>query len=205
MALARKTVVRVLRILFPTLALAIFASLFLFSNARYSDGLSFDGVDFASFEEGLKLANPRFTGTTNRGEPFSVSAEWALPDAPRPQRVELSKVVGEFILKDGRLVTLSANSGVLRPDDKILTLGEGSKLTTSDGYVVTANSAVINADTNTMTATGNISASGALGQITSDKMRAARVVENGKESAYIWFENRVKVRIETPNMAGAEN
>lgn len=203
MAMQRTTLVRGLKILFPALALAIFASLFLFSNARYSDGLSFDGVDFGSFEEGLKLANPRFTGTTNRGEPFSVSAEWALPDAPRPQKVELSKVVGDFMLQDGRHLTLAAQTGILRPDDKVLTLGEGAKLTTSDGYVLSANSAVIDANTNTVTASGDIHASGAIGQITSDSMRATRVVENGIESAYIWFENRVKVRIETPNMAGA--
>ncbi len=197
----RSFIVRGLKVLLPLAALAIFGSLFVFSSARYSDGLSFEGVDLSSLEEGLKLAHPRFTGTTNRGEPFSVTAEWALPDAPRPQRVELSKVEGEFLLKDGRLITLAADTGVLRPDDKILNLGQGAKLTTSDGYLVSADSAVINAETNTMTATGNIHASGGLGEITSDTMRAARVVSNGSESAYIWFEKRVKVRIETPNMA----
>lgn len=196
-----EVMIRALKFILPTAALAVFASLFLFSNARFSDGISFDGVDFSSLEEGLKLANPRFTGTTNRGEPFIVSADWALPDGPQPEKVELSNVVGEFVLKDGLLITLSADMGVLRPDDKVLNLTEGARLTTSDGYVVSASSAIINADTEEMQATGQVVASGPIGKITSDSMRASRIDVNGDDSAYIWFEKRVKVRIDQPNMA----
>ncbi|MEM7544921.1 MAG: hypothetical protein AAF367_05235 [Pseudomonadota bacterium] len=193
--------IRFLKILLPIAAIGVFASLFLFSNARFSDGISFDGVDLSSLEEGLKLANPRFTGTTNRGEPFLVTAEWALPNAPQPTRVELSKVAGEFVLNDGRLIVLSADTGILRPEDKVLFLTTGAKLTTSDGYEVSADRASINARTEEMEASGEIMARGPIGEITSDTMRAARVVVNGDDSAYIWFEKRVRVRIDQPNMA----
>ena len=68
----RRAVVRALKFGLPALALAVFGSLFVFSSARYSGGVSFDGVDVSSLREGLRLQNPRFTGATKAGEPFSI-------------------------------------------------------------------------------------------------------------------------------------
>ena len=50
----RAGMIRALKIGLPVLALAVFASLFLFNSARYSDQISFDGVDLSALEEGLK-------------------------------------------------------------------------------------------------------------------------------------------------------
>ena len=199
----RAGMIRALKIGLPVLALAVFASLFLFNSARYSDQISFDGVDLSALEEGLKLVNPRFTGATNRGEPFTVVAEWALPDGPRPERVELSAVTGEMNLIDGRVVTLAADTGVLEPKKNVLSLDDGVRFASSDGYQVTAGAAVLNAATETLTAQGEVTATGPIGRIRADRMRAERKTVDGSEdkSAYIWFENRVKVRIEKPNLA----
>lgn len=211
---SRVRIIRALKFGLPAVAVAIFASLFIFSSARYSDQISFDGVDLSALEEGLKLINPRFTGATNRGEPFSVSAEWALPDGPRPERVELNSVSGEINLADGRIVSLSATSGVLEPKANILTLTDGVRFASSDGYEITALTARFDGDRDELTATGEVIAEGALGRIRADRMRATRRApeqadenvdasarDNGDKGAYIWFENRVKVRIEQPNMA----
>ena len=194
----RRAVVRALKFGLPALALAVFGSLFVFSSARYSGGVSFDGVDVSSLREGLRLQNPRFTGATKAGEPFSITADWAEPDAPRPTRVELSRVAGEINLADGRIVTLSAEAGVLEPQANILTLTDGVAFASSDGYAISASTARFDADREMLTARGKVAAEGALGRITSDDMRAMR---DGEKGAYIWFENRVKVRIDKPNLA----
>lgn len=206
----RARLIRALKFGLPALALAVFASLFVFNSARFSDQISFEGVDLSALDEGLKLVEPRFEGATNRGEPFTVSAEWALPDGPRPERVELNSVSGEINLVDGRVVTLSATAGVLEPKANILTLTDGVRFASSDGYEITASTARFDGDAEELTARGDVVAEGALGRIRADRMRAERRVpvgadgaadETGEKSAYIWFENRVRVRIEEPDMA----
>lgn len=196
-----------LKIGLPLVALGIFASIFLFSNARFGEGVSFDGIDASALEEGLRLTNPSFTGETAKGEPFTVAAVWALPDGPRPETVELSEVTGEIALEDGRIVTLQATAGVLRPKDKRLALSEGAELTSSDGYSLTAKTAHFDAAAETLEAEGDVVATGPIGRITADRMRVERVErtdgENGAKDAYIWFENRVKVRIESARLARA--
>ena len=202
----RMRLIRALKFGFPALALMVFGSLFVFNSARYSDQISFEGVDLSALEEGLRLVEPRFNGATNRGEPFTVSAEWALPDGPRPERVELNSVSGEINLIDGRVVTLSADTGVLEPKANILTLTDGVRFASSDGYEITASTARFDGDAEELTARGDVVAEGALGRIRADRMRAMRIAPEGadetvEKSAYIWFENRVRVRIEEPNMA----
>lgn len=203
----RRRLIRLLKVALPAVAIAVFASLFIFNSAGYDDRISFDGVDLAALDEGLRLVNPRFTGATNRGEPFTVTAEWAQPDGPRPERVELNSVAGEINLNDGRVVTLSAQTGVLFPTENLLTLGDGVRFASSDGYLVKAQSAELDADGETIRAEGEVLASGSIGMIRSDRMRAERRprpgsgAADGEKDAYIWFENRVKVRIEDPKLA----
>lgn len=199
----RAVVLRALKIGLPLVAIGILVSLFLFNRAVYDGRISFDGVDVSALDEGLKLTNPRFTGATRRGEPFVVTADWALPDGPQPEKIELSKVKGEIELADGRLITLAAEAGLIRPNDNHVALSGGVRLTTSDGYVVTAETAAFDAETEEVTAAGDVVAESALGRITAENMRATRAPDAGAdpdEGAYIWFENRVRVRIETPMM-----
>lgn len=202
----RRRRIRFFKFALPAIALLTFGSLFVFSSARFSEGISFDGVDLSALQEGLRLSNPRFTGATNRGEPFTVTAEWALPDGPRPSRIELSAVAGEINLIDGRVVTLSAATGVMEPRTNVLTLSDGVRFASSDGYLVTARGARLDAEAEVLTATGDVLAEGAIGRITADSMRAERhgsasAPDGAEKDAYIWFENRVKVRIEDPKLA----
>ncbi|QIE54360.1 hypothetical protein G5B40_02225 [Pikeienuella piscinae] len=199
----RAVVLRALKIGLPLVAIGVFASLFLFNSAIYDGRISFEGVDVSALDDGLRLTNPRFTGATSRGEPFVVTAEWALPDGPQPEKIELSKVKGEIELVDGRVVTLAAETGMIRPNENHVALSGGVRLETSEGYIVTAMTAALDAKKEVVTAAGDVVAESALGRITAETMRATRAPDEGTdpgEGAYIWFENRVRVRIEAPMM-----
>ncbi|MEX2518397.1 MAG: hypothetical protein WD969_03580 [Paracoccaceae bacterium] len=203
----RLRIVGLFKIGLPLFALGVFAALFVFNGARYDSRISFDGVDLSALDDGLRLTNPRFTGATKRGEPFTVAAAWALPDGPKPETIELSEVTGEINLADGRLVTIAAAGGMIRPKANHVALSGDVRLVTSDGYRLEAEHAALDAETEEMTASGGVMAEGPLGRITADRMRATRTPSPdtegapGGEDAYIWFENRVRVRVEQPNMA----
>lgn len=192
--------IRVLKIGLPLIALGVFASFFIFNGARFDDRVSFDGVDVSSLDEGLRLTNPHFTGATKKGEPFTVTADWALPDGPRPEEVELSGVKGEIILEDGRELAVTAPGGMLVTETSHVSLNGGVTLVTSDGYTITSDTAALDPKAEKVEAGGGVTVEMAPGTITSENMRATRSGDPG-EGAYIWFENRVKVHIQEPGMS----
>ena len=184
----------------PLVALATLGAVFVFSGARYDDRVSFDSIDVSALGEGLKLTNPRFTGATSKGEPFTVTAEWALPDGPRPEKVELSNVTGEINLSDGRYVEISALSGLIEPQANILSLIGSVRFKSSDGYEVRAASARLDAKAGVLTGGGPVKVTGPLGRIDAGSVRVERDGPRGPGD-YIRFENRVKVRIDDPKGA----
>ncbi len=193
----RRLIVGAAKIGLPLFALGVFAALFVFNGARYDARISFDGIDPSSLSEGLKILNPRFTGATRKGEPFTVSAASALPNGPKPTRIELEDAKGEIALADGRNVTATAKGGVLLPKANEVRLSGGVRIETSDGYRLTAPEAALFADEDKVTAEGGVEAEGPLGRITAERLRATR--GEAGEGAYIWFEERVKVRIDRPD------
>jgi lipopolysaccharide export system protein LptC len=180
--------VRFLKVALPAAAVALIAAMFLFSGRRAVEGLGVGGLEIDP-ADGLRLSSPRFTGETTSGQPFVVTADWALPDGPDPSRVTLGPMRGQITLDPGRRVTLEAATGALFPKEERLTLGEGVVVTTSDGYRATVASAEVDFGAEEARAEGPVAGEGPLGRIEAGAMRAAR--RDGAD--YIWFERGVRV------------
>lgn len=185
-------VVRWLKILLPLAALATLSLLFLISRSNFTGGFVLSKEDMALLGEGLKLDGPRFTGATDRGEPFTISAAWALPDKPDPTLISLNDVLGEIDLIDGRVAKIVAGSGEMRTRDRQVSLQDGVTLTTSDGYKVETATADIDLTEWTMQVPDKIVGTGAEGRLEAASMRAWR--EDDGESGYVArFEGGVRV------------
>ncbi|MGB0411452.1 MAG: LPS export ABC transporter periplasmic protein LptC [Pikeienuella sp.] len=184
--------------------LCVLGAIFWLTNTGFEDdGLSVSGVDLSNLSEGLKLSNPRFTGETAKGEPFTLSAAWALPDGARPDEVELNEVAGEVHLADGRMVEMQAAHGVFFPKQDVVTVAGDVRLSRSDGYEITASAARVDAAASQVTAEGPVRAIGPQGEITAGSLRAERNGASGPGD-YIWFENRVHLRIMQPKLASKQ-
>ena len=164
--------VRWLKILLPLAALATLSLLFLLPRSDFVGGLILSGADLAALRDGLRLNEPRFSGSTDHGEPFSISADWALPDSPNPSRIELSAVVGEIVLTGGRSAGITAPDGALRPRDRSLTLSGGVELSTSDGYVLRTDAAEADMASRIIRLPGPLTGKGAGGELQAGSMRA---------------------------------
>ena len=188
---ARSGIVRFLKVALPLAALGLVAALFLASRSDLGGGISVSSIDF-DVTEGLRLSEPRFTGATRDGNPFVVSADWALPDGPDPELVGLGPVRGEIAMDADRRVVIVADGGEIRPKLSTMQLKGNVRVETSDGYRLTAPRADVDMKAQTLAADGPVAVSGPAGEIDAGSMRAAR----RDEGHTIWFENRVRVRID---------
>ena len=163
--------VRVLRIAFPLVALILLTSIFLYSNTRkIRDGLIIPDAELAELAIGQKITNPHFSGVTNAGDAFSISAEWALPDAPRPDTIDLSKPVTTIDFQDGRSLKTRSASGSLDLQKNEATLSGGVSLLTSDGYDARSDELILNFETGNVESPGPVVAEGPLGSIEAGAM-----------------------------------
>jgi lipopolysaccharide export system protein LptC len=184
--------VRILKVALPLVALGLMASVFLLTREETAGGLRFSAADFAALDRGLRLAEPRVTGMTDRGEPFVVRAAWALPDGPDPELVTLEAVEAELVLADGRTVTLKARSGTIRPDARRVSLEGTVVVTTSDGYRAETERAEADLTLGTLTVPERVVATGPLGRIEADRLTAVRR-DDGVREETVLFEGRVRV------------
>jgi lipopolysaccharide export system protein LptC len=187
--------VRVLRVALPVAAAALLLAVFLFPRSVLFERIGLSGVAFDP-ADGLRLLNPRFTGTTDDGQPYSLTADWALPDGPDPTLVTLGPLQGQLSLDTGQVLNLEGAGGHFRPKDRTTRIEGGVTVTSSDGYRATLSAVDIDIGAGTLFGTGPVAGQGPLGSITADSMRAAR----RGDGRYIWFEGRVRV-IVTPQTA----
>ncbi len=171
-------------------AFAPFILVFIQSSGRDISPIEIPADDIESFKDGLRMLDPSFTGRTQDGEPYTVTAEWALPDSPKPSRIVLKKIRAEMTLKDSRLAEITATDGVFFPDIKRLRIENGVALSTSDGYKLHTSAATVDAQNRTLQTDGDVSADGPVGSIRADLLEALDA-----EDRIVKFTGNVRVTI----------
>lgn len=181
-----------MKVLLPLGAVAVIAALFLSAQKKGDLADIFTAEELITLGAGLRLDNPRFAGVTEQGEPFAIRADWALPDSAMPRLIDLERPKGEIEMKDGRTIAVSADSGRMRREQKILVLEGGVVLDTSDGYRVETELIEIDLAANTANGPGPVTGTGPLGEIQAGSFRAS-AGKGGERNGQIWFENRVRL------------
>lgn len=188
----RSALVRLLKIALPVAALLLIAALFAFSALEEQTGLDLSGFSFEG-RDGLRLTQPRFAGATDDGQPFRLSADWALPDAPDPTLVELGPLRGAIEVEPGRSLGVAAQRGAFRPRDRLLRLEGDVTLTLNETEArLTLSSLLGDLDAETLTGEGPVRGAGRGATLRAGAMRATR----GDGGAEIRFEDRVRVTID---------
>lgn len=187
--------VRVLKWAFPILGILLVGSVFLMTNANKLTQLAevIDGP-IAELAVGQRITNPNFSGVTKSGDAFSIVAEWALPDGPKPSQVELSKPRTTINFKDGRTMRTTAGLGALNLRSSKATLSDGVKLRTTDGYTATSTSVEINFESGNLYSEGPVVAQGPAGSIEAGAMTLTQNLDqNPTGNAVLVFNKGVKL------------
>ena len=185
-------IVRWMKFLLPVAAFGLVALIFLQGRERGSAIDLFTPAELARLGAGLRLEQPRFSGVTEGGEPFTVTAEWALPDSAMPEHVEFEKPEGDMTLEDGRKLHVTAEKGFLDRSAETLTLRGDVIIRSSDGYDLRTGTLEVDFGENRATAPGPVRGRSPDGEIDAGSMRV-RAAGKKLRHAHIWFENDVRV------------
>ncbi len=183
------------RTLWLAALLGIFACLpfvlvFTRTGTNSPEPLVLTDADQRSLTDGLRMISPSFSGRTEDGEPYTVHADWALPNGPKPSRITLHRITATITTKDGRESILTSERGVFFPVRRELRLTKGVFARTSDGYTMKTPTAFLNLDTRVLETEKAIEAHGPGGSIRADTLEAV----DGDERIVI-FRGNVRVVI----------
>lgn len=188
--------IRVFRIAFPLIALVLLASIFMLSKtAKLREGLIITDAKLAELAIGQKITNPHFSGATKAGDAFSISAEWALPDAPRPERIDLNKPRTTIDFTDGRSLKSQSETGMLDLPRNLATLSGGVSLRTSDGYTARSEELRMDFETGNVISPGPVQAIGPHGSIEAGYMELRQDLDINQLGGrgVLLFKNGVKL------------
>lgn len=189
-------IVRWMKVVLPVGAVLLICMIFIFGRDRAAVVDPEAAANIAALGAGLRLDNPRYTGVTKDGDPFVVTAEWALPDGAMPDRVQLKEPKGELHLGDDRTVTVRAAEGELFRKEKRLSLTGDVVLVTSDGYRVTTPTVDVDLAAKTAVAPDRLHAEGPRGAIEADRVRMVR--GDGEGEVTMRFDGDVHVTYRPP-------
>jgi len=184
--------VRWMKVLLPLAALGLVALIFLQGRERGSVEDLFTAEELARLGAGLRLEQPRFAGVTDGGDPYVVTADWALPDSAMPEEIALEKPKGELTLRDGRAVTATAESGLMQRSARTLTLTGNVVIQSNAGHRIETGELMIDFGNRRASTPGAVHGTGPEGSIDAGSFHA-EAGEGGLSDAHIWFENRVRV------------
>jgi lipopolysaccharide export system protein LptC len=89
------------------------------------------------------MQQPRITGFTRDSRPYEFTARAAAQDLTRPDVVELQDLRGKFQMRDDSTTEVTAQSGTYNSKQETLQLGKHTVVTSTAGYRVLIDNAVI--------------------------------------------------------------
>ncbi|KAB7614539.1 hypothetical protein F9L33_07830 [Amylibacter sp. SFDW26] len=188
--------VRFAKIGMPILAALLMIGVFVFTKTNpIRDGIIIADSKLAELAVGQKITNPHYSGVTKSGDAFSISAESALPNAPKPDQIDLVAPSTTIGFSDGLEVKTDSEVGLLNLETQEATLSGSVALKTSDNYTANVEKIILNFYTGNATSPGPVAASGPVGNITAGSMELTQDLHKAPsdEGPILRFGNGVKL------------
>ncbi|MGD9538271.1 MAG: LPS export ABC transporter periplasmic protein LptC [Alphaproteobacteria bacterium] len=146
----------------------------------------------------LKMLNARYIGTDDKGQPYTVTAVEAVPNAVDTTLVSLKTLAADMFVKDGSWLAMTANEGLYDRDASTLDLAGDVTLFSDEGHELHTESAHIEIAAGTADGDRPVAGQGPLGLIEGD---AFRVTERG-DNLFLFGNVKVTVFPKGANEAG---
>lgn len=160
-----------LKILFPLAALAILATLFLFSRViDPTQAIPFAEVDVEALIKDPRIIAPDYAGVTEDGAALTIRAVSARPDADAKGSASASGPVLVIETPDGVRTEISADTGQIDNAAGTVQLLGSVSLSTTLGYRIETGGISASLDRTRLETEAGITATGPLGTLTAGKM-----------------------------------
>ena len=125
-------------------------------------------------ENDLTMVKPRLAGADARGNPFVITADFAVQDAHNPKKADLKNLEADLTLDKQNWINARAKSGMVDMNTGQLELRDGIDVFTATGYELHSNSASANLKQNMIHGHEPVTGQGPEGRLRADEFHADR-------------------------------
>ncbi len=140
--------------------------------------------------ENLRMLSPRFVGTDNQNEPYTVTAEQALQDAGSSDLTTLTSPKGDIALNNGSWIAIAAAEGQYHKQSRILDLWSNVNVFHDAGYEIKTARAQADLAAGTVTGDEPVEGQGPDSQLRGQGFRiydkGARITVTGKSRVILY-------------------
>jgi lipopolysaccharide export system protein LptC len=154
--------------------LIIAAVLAFFFVQRMPRQLQMSYEKLGRIENDLTMVKPRLAGADAKGNPFVITADFAVQDAHNPKKADLKNLEADLTLDKQNWINARAKSGMVDMNTGQLELRDGIDVFTATGYELHSNSASANLKQNIIHGHEPVTGQGPEGRLRADEFHADR-------------------------------
>lgn len=164
--MTRSRIVALLRVILPLAALALLSVLFLLGRKPDPEAsIPYADVDPRDLAARQVVTDPSYAGVTRDGAQISVTGDEVVPG--KDGDASASAVRMTLRARDGRAADVSAGAAALNGDQ--VRLGQGARMTTADGWVLTAPEFLASTSAGTVVADAEVNVRAPFGELTAGR------------------------------------
>jgi lipopolysaccharide export system protein LptC len=186
-------VIALTKTVLPIVALAILATLFLFSRKiDPNSAIPYAEVDVAELAREQRIGAPNYAGVTDDGSAISVTARAARPDSTGGSGVTATALSAVIEKISGGRIEVVSDAGTIDTARQTSSLTGNVVVKTSTGYTIRTTGITLALDRTDIKTTGPVVADGPPGVINAGLMELYQ--EGGAQDRHVLvFKNRVKL------------
>ncbi len=182
--------VGLLKVVLPLAALALLATLFLFSDRIDPSGaIRYSEVDVEALANDPRMSAPTYAGITRDGTAITVTALAARPSSDN-REAEADGVRARLDMPDGGFTEIAAARAQLSADQSQLNMSGGVRIDGSSGYAITTEALTTRLDQSGAESDQPVHATGPAGQL--EAGRFSLHLDSGGDYLLL-FSDRVKL------------
>lgn len=164
--MTRSRIVALLRVILPLAALALLSVLFLLGRKPDPEAsIPYADVDPRDLAARQVVTDPSYAGVTRDGAQISVTGDEVVPG--KDGDASASAVRMTLRARDGRAADVSAGAAALNGDQ--VRLGQGARMTTADGWVLTAPEFLASTSAGTVVSDAEVNVRAPFGELTAGR------------------------------------
>ena len=184
--------VRALKVVLPMVAILLLGMMFMMTkNVPELTEIPFASGALKERSKSEQVAKPNYMGMTKDGDVLNVFADTLTSENEEMSELLAMRPKSEIKTKDGRVIHLTSDSGLLRNKTDLFSMEGGVEILTSDGYQFNAQKVNVRLDQTWAFAFGPVTGLGPGGTFSAGSLEIKRSSET--DALKFYLKGRVKV------------